>query len=110
MLLGPQGTGKTHLAIALGIRACLAGHRVQFRTATESVALLAAAQRHGRLADELDRLQRIPLLIVGEVDYIPFDPARACRRQALIGRPGVAAVALSPEPASRVGRVSVRLA
>ena len=35
VLLGPPGTGKTHLAIALGIRACLAGHRVAFRTATD---------------------------------------------------------------------------
>src|SRR5688500_2859499 len=34
VLRGPPGTGKTHLAIALGIRACLAGHRVAFRTAT----------------------------------------------------------------------------
>src|SRR3954453_22058434 len=33
VLLGPPGTGKTHLAIALGVRACLAGHRVAFRTA-----------------------------------------------------------------------------
>jgi len=41
----------------LGIRACLAGHRVAFRTATEWVALLADAQRHGRLDNELDRLQ-----------------------------------------------------
>jgi DNA replication protein DnaC len=38
VLLGPPGTGKTHLAIALGIRACLAGHRVAFATATEWVA------------------------------------------------------------------------
>ena len=42
------------------IRACLAGHRVAFRTATEWVALLADAQRHGRLDDELARLQRDP--------------------------------------------------
>ena len=63
VLLGPPGTGKTHLAIALGIRACLAGHRVAFRTATEWVAMLADAQRHGRLDAELDPLQRIPLLI-----------------------------------------------
>ena len=35
VFLGPPGTGKTHLAIALGIRSCLAGHRVAFRTATE---------------------------------------------------------------------------
>ena len=61
MLLGPPGTGKTHLSIALGIRACLAGNRVQFRTATEWVALLTDAQRHGHLDQELDRLQRDPV-------------------------------------------------
>ena len=43
MLLGPPGTGKTHLSIALAIRACLAGYRVAFRIATEWVALLAEA-------------------------------------------------------------------
>lgn len=73
VLLGPPGTGKTHLATALGIRACLAGRRVAFRTATEWVALLADAQRHGHLDAELDLLQRIPLQIVDEVGYIPFD-------------------------------------
>src|SRR3954453_159757 len=57
VLLGPPGTGKSHLSISLGIRACLAGHRVAFRTATEWVALLADAQRQGRLDDELERLQ-----------------------------------------------------
>ena len=77
VLLGPPGTGKTHLSIALGIRACLAGHRVTFRTATEWVALLADAQRAGRLDTELDRLQRIALVIVDEVGYIPFDPQAA---------------------------------
>src|SRR5438477_7587327 len=56
ILLGPPGTGKTHIAIALGVRACLAGHRVLFRTATEWVAMLADAQRQGRLDDELARL------------------------------------------------------
>ncbi len=56
VLLGPPGTGKTRLAIALGIRACLPGQRVAFKTATEWVALLADAQRQGRLDQELDRL------------------------------------------------------
>src|ERR687886_600593 len=61
----------------LADRACLAGHRVAFKTATEWVALLADAQRSGRLDSELDKLQRIPLLIVDEVGYIPFDPHAA---------------------------------
>jgi DNA replication protein DnaC len=86
VLLGPPGTGKTHLAIALGIRACLAGHRVAFRTATEWVAHLADTQRHGRLDQELDKLQRLPLLIVDEVGYIPFDPQAANLMFMLVSR------------------------
>jgi DNA replication protein DnaC len=71
VLLGPPGTGKTHLAIALGIRACLSGQRVLFATATEWVAKLADAQRAGRLAEELRRLERIALLVVDEVGCAP---------------------------------------
>jgi DNA replication protein DnaC len=73
LLLGPPGTGKTHLAIGLSIRACQAGHRVAFATAAEWVARLGDAHAAGRLHDELRRLGRYPLLVVDEVGYIPFD-------------------------------------
>ena len=73
VFLGPPGTGKTHLGIGIGIRACQAGHRVAFATASQWVGRLAQAHTQGRLQGELTRLGRIPLLVVDEVGYIPFE-------------------------------------
>ncbi len=58
VFLGPPGTGKTHLATGIAIRACQAGHRVLFATAAEWVDRLAEHHASGRLQDELRRLGR----------------------------------------------------
>ncbi|MGW0862446.1 IS21-like element helper ATPase IstB [Streptomyces sp. NPDC002611] len=77
VFVGPTGTGKTHLAVALGVRACQAGHRVMFATAAEWSARLSDARAAGRLDAELAALDEHPLLIVDEIGYTPFDAATA---------------------------------
>jgi DNA replication protein DnaC len=73
VLLGPPGTGKTHVAIALGIAACHTGQRVLFATATDWVARLQDAHQRDRLPAELTKLRRYGLIIIDEVGYLPFE-------------------------------------
>jgi DNA replication protein DnaC len=60
IFLGPPGTGKTHLAIGLGIRACQAGHRVLFATASQWVDRLAGGPPQRTAADRADPAQPLP--------------------------------------------------
>jgi DNA replication protein DnaC len=77
VLLGPPGTGKTHLAIALAIKAAEVSYPVAFDSATGWITRLADAHAHGHLSIELKRLNRYRVLVVDEVGYLPFDAASA---------------------------------
>ncbi|MFJ7077843.1 IS21-like element helper ATPase IstB [Streptomyces sp. NPDC098781] len=77
VFVGPPGTGKTHLAVGLGVRACQAGHSVRFASATQWAARLAGARDAGRLTEELSALDAHALLIVDEIGYTPFDAETA---------------------------------
>lgn len=77
VLLGPPGTGKTHLAIALGIKAAHASYPVLFDSATGWVNRLAAAHATGQLERELKKLNRYRALIIDEVGYLPLDASAA---------------------------------
>lgn len=76
VLLGP-GTGKTHLAIALAIKAAEAAYPIAFDSATGWITRLADAHAHGRLAQELHRLNRFRVILIDEVGYLPFDAVSA---------------------------------
>jgi DNA replication protein DnaC len=77
ILLGGVGLGKTHLAIALGYAACLAGHRVLFTTAIDIINTLVAAQALNRLNAELKRYLRPAVLVIDELGYLPIDKTGA---------------------------------
>ena len=73
ILVGGVGLGKTHLGIALGYAACLAGHRVLFTTAIEIVNTLLAAHKAGRFVSEQKKSLRPTVLVIDEVGYLPID-------------------------------------
>jgi DNA replication protein DnaC len=77
VFLGPPGTGETHLAISLGIKACEQGYNVMFKNALDWIRDLEDAQSHGLLNHRLKQLSSIKLLIIDELGYIPLDASAA---------------------------------
>ena len=74
VLMGNMGTGKTHTALALGLLACRQGKRVRFITATGLINELLEAQEQHSLARRMTQLQKLDLLILDEVGFVPFTP------------------------------------
>lgn len=70
--LGPPGTGKSHLATALGVAAVRAGRTVYRATLAEIVEALSRAEREGRLIERIRFYARAALLIVDEIGYLPL--------------------------------------
>lgn len=94
LFLGNPGTGKTHLATALGHAACAQGKRVKFTTVTGLVTQLLEAREERKLDRLLGRLEKLHLLVLDEFGYVPFSKAgaellfevvsRAYERQSII--------------------------
>ena len=77
VLLGEIGTGKTHLACAIGFACCQRGLRVRFITAAELTTALVEAKASNRLSRKLEQLARFDLVILDELGYVPFDRSGA---------------------------------
>ena len=75
--LGPPGTGKSHLAIALAYEAIKAGKSVYLATLAEIITSLTKAEREGLLAQRIRFLTRTALLVIDEVGYLPLDKSGA---------------------------------
>lgn len=72
LFLGPPGVGKSHLAVALGVKACSARLRIHFTTAQALIKDLAVAEKDGSLVDKLATFSRLHLLVIDEMGYMPI--------------------------------------
>ncbi len=77
LLLGNSGTGKTHLALALGLAACQKGHRVRFTTAAALVHELMEARDEKRLLRFQKQMASYELLLVDELGFVPLSKTGA---------------------------------
>ncbi len=77
LLVGPSGTGKSHLATSLAINACSQGKRVRFWRVTELITCLLEAKEERLLLRIRNQLAKLDLLILDELGYVPASKAGA---------------------------------
>ncbi len=73
ILSGPPGVGKSHVLSALGLAMCTRGYRVYFTTAAALLMKLIAAKRTANLDRHYRSLDRLDLLLIDELGYVPFE-------------------------------------
>lgn len=73
ILYGRNGAGKSHMATALGVEACMQGKKVKFYKTASLVNELTDAKSNGSISKLLKRLSKLELLICDEWGYLPFD-------------------------------------
>ena len=92
--LGPSGTGKTHIALGLGLAACQKGYKVRFTTAASLVTELMEARDERRMLRHLKQLNQRNLLFIDELGFVPLSktgaelliaPCHNCRDQIMKG-------------------------